>query len=793
VAENRRAAALAVIGALLALGCDETPAAPAPPPEPPSISVPQLGPGFPIDQVGWLADGQTVYVIASQHALLWDPRAGRILADDVVADPWLSAEVHVSAAGLTYASKRMSADGTWSDWPAATGSGVVRSPSLDRSAAFDTAEQRVLLLEVDGHEPVRVPIGDVTIAFTEDGQRIVTCDEHGVEIRASDTGAWLAGSPQPADYRCEVSPGDRFVVAIDDGRRGRALRDDPHALGIAHLLDGTTLAPVGDPIEHVRHVAVARDGRTFAIATTGSLEGFSVFDTETREVLAHVSMPAPDALAVRGEHIVIAGREGGVYSVARQAWVIRGSFDARQVTEDGRTVHVVGEGNDARVVVTTPDGTEQARLDLPARAQINSIVGGWMVVQLGERLWAVDPDFTAHALGDCTPDAPSASLDLPTLDFGPRATFVRTAEGRVRRILRGCIERDDGTIVRGDFEELTTSADGAWFVSVGATSFTVRSTLDGSVRSTLALDEAETMPCGSSQCALPIEFSADGSLVAMARNDELRIFDAASGARLARAHVSPRTSEMTFSGDAAVLFHVGSDETRTLFALPRLRPIAHWTTSPAERLRYRGMSSELEAGLVLDESETEMVVRDLHGAVVGRRDLEGGAGAFLLQERFLVRVDWTPGSPGRLELFTLPALEPAAWLEGHSIGAGEGFLATRVGDAVSLTRWSDEGAPVTTPLAAHVTTLGAWRDGVLIGNGEDFGEVRLVRMSDGRAARVLAVARGDELSFGFRDEDGPLAGTDFFMLRRTTLTSDGMVPEPVLPATPDAWLTAGSH
>lgn len=738
---------------------------PGPPPPPPSVLVPQVGPGAEILHYGWLAEGRVAFVIAADAVFLWEPSAGRILDVHTLTSGYSSSEVLVGAAGLAYGPDVLRTDPfEWTRFESIYEDTV--APSLDRWARLMSSPNREVLLARPGHDDVRFGVDEVTLAFSPDGASIATCGAARFEIRDSATAAWQHGVDVPADG-CEFSADGRLLFAYE-----LALDAYPVVVRAIRVVDIAAGRVIGAPLTDVDRAIAASAAGPIVVATRGTREGFSVLDLETHAERAHVSIGGAEHLDVVGEFVVASGIEGGLFAIADGRRLRSGDLRPYHVAPDGRSLEVDGSGRAARLLVVGTSGAEIARLDLPALARIDASPG---------RLWAegralhhVDPSLAIRSMGDCPRIDGSESL------FGGAHhlwAWLRAPPALVRHIAGSCIARDDGTSVLGTWDGLVVSDDETAFVSVEPPALVVRDA-EGALRATLALDAGEESPCHSSRCSVPISISSDGGLVVLARNDALRVFDGWTGERLGRARVEPLTADLAISPDGTRLVHRGLSGTRTMFELPRLRVLSRWgNDGDMPRMEWVGER-------LVESGDAGIRVLSKDGAVLA--EAADATGTVLVAGEWLLREVGM-----ETEIRSLPDLTIEARLEGRVRAASSrgALLCRRETELVAAT-FADGAEPTVREVPGGCGRFAALTDDLFAGHDDDAEiGVRLVRLADGATLRIVGVERDGALELFALDDAGPLGETlGTFMLRRPTLTADGMIPAPAHAGSLAAWI-----
>ncbi|MBK6581099.1 MAG: hypothetical protein IPG17_34075 [Sandaracinaceae bacterium] len=802
---------------LAACGGDGGTSTPAVTPPPASVLVPQVGPGPRLQSYGWIHGGPLAYVTTEGTFWIWDTAANRILYLRAFSTESLSAfstesrRVFVGPTSVRFGATLVSLT-TGEEVALTHPEGSVLAPSLDRSAEVLVDERRELVLYSLEGETARVGVSDVSLAFAPDGRHIATCSREGIQLRRTDGGAWVRGWDGSADGGCRFV-NERLIVAYHD-------EYVVHTGGssTATLLDASTLRPLGAPLRDATHVVASPDGSRLAMIVRGQLV---IVDTATQRESARPGVQATLELVTVGDTVVTDPREPTATQVSLTTGEVLqrgGPIDTRALRADGTRLALVGNGDAARLSVVSPTGAPLVRLDLPALAELGvEAPPTWspamrglterdavLVAYLGETTFTFDAALVARPVASCRPRPPVPSA-VPEPVYGRRefalervihSAFVPTEDGRAFLLSTDCIGRNGAAAVRGPFDPYAISGDHRSFVSIESGAIVVRG-VDGSARATLALEAGEEPPCESATCGMPIELSHDGAWVAVARDAELRLFDASTGVGVGRARVSPRTRQLAFAPDGTWLVHVGADGRRTRFDVPGLRPLARWAGPPDPY--GQGPVVFLTADAVVDGN----VSRSLSGTpIAGPWPDLTDASRMSLVAGHLVRATYghalaPPGAPRpevrRTDIASLPGLEVVSELAGAWAAATptDVFSCDESADILTWTSLSGpprsrviEGGCPTLGVVALGTTALAIRDG-------DLG-IRLVRRSDGAMRRVIAVTSGAGIRLVPLDGGGDRRGVEF-SLRRPRVESEGMIAAPATEGSLEAWLAAGAE
>ncbi|MBN8609739.1 MAG: hypothetical protein J0L92_04115 [Deltaproteobacteria bacterium] len=740
-----------IASSLAWVGCDDPP---QPSPEPTSASeqtathevtfdervVPQVRPAH-VGRLAWL-DADTVVAAHGPIVYQWHPESGRVLAVDHLAAA--SSPIVVSSAGMLYGAGFWRHEtASWTSLGTVDPWATTLSPTFDRVALLDSThgDRALVVRDLDGGHEQRVPIGEVSIAFSPDGASIATCGPRGVELRDARTLAWRAGWQGPSGA-CAWGPAASPIVSVSEGS--------------VVLLDPDGLTPIGDPITlAVRSVGIARDGRHVALgvgealAVEGDRAGVSIREVASGRELAFVEMRTPTALVIEGDRVAWSdeswggvGRGGILDLEGHDVLVARDGFDAGQLSPRGDVVEIA----DGEVVVTTVEGSERRWLG-PRDASLE-VVDDRLRARIGPHPW-----FASYAVGVSGVPTVFASIALPSFEtrvFGACPTLA--SDGQQRGAARsfpltgadgegwvgqGCLARADGTSRELDVQPV--AARGGLVVSTSPNTISVLG-LDGEVRATLALDRREVSPCATASCRVPFEIAPDASTIVMARGSLLRAFDAGTGARLGRANVAERTRQLLYLG-ADRLVHVGEDGVRTLFAMPTLSPLARWE-GPLDR--GRDPLFALDGG-VLDASLLRWSLRDREGRELASQP--AGVNTTSIRARgasIAVQID------DETRVYDATTLAVIATLPARLRGVGPREVYT-CADGV-MVRHVIEGASV----LAHPTTAPCG-DGLYLEGGW-----LMVHAADGdhlvapggRHARVVAGLEGDTLRVALLDDEG---------------------------------------
>ena len=791
--------------AALVLGACGAEAAPAPPPPPPgpppTVVVPQLGVGPRPLAFGWVGEGPLVYAVVRDVLSVWDTEADRIVAvAPFDTDSYGTVDVVATERAIRHHASVLSLEsGESIDFPVLQGETL--APSFDRSARVEAEPNRELVIRAPGGVETHVPIGEVALAFSPDGRRLATCGAGGVELRETDGARWVAGWQGRADGGCSFL-GESLLVAYHD-------EYVVHTGGSssATILDARTLQPIGEPLRDAHGVVATRDGARLGMVVDGQLV---IVETATHRELARPGVTMRRGLERRGDSVVVDPdtREAVQVSLITGEVLSRGGpIDPATVRSDGARVLLEGEGEHGVLTVRSRDGSTLARLTAPAAAALEVTDAHFvsetfrgleerdasLVGRVGDRLFTFDDTLEGRPVAACwPPERPRDDSPYGDRAFqGARGAWhqrvvVAEADGSAFVLATGCIGRS-ADAVEGPFDPIAISADHRSFVSIEAGAIVVRS-VEGALRSTLVLDAREEPPCSDSACRLPIELSPDGAHVAIARGPELRLFDAASGLRVARARVAERTRQIAFAPDGTWLVHVGEDGQRTRFEVPSLAVRARWRGVPDLGLR-RPVVHPLP-DLVVDRNE----VRSLDGTLLAGPWAEvSDIADHAIVSGFVVRASyghvspWQPGTPRpeirRTDAARLPGLTPVAPLRGMRIRTTRTDVLSCAEDEDVLT-WTrlDGEAPVSRVVEGGCTHgIAALGPHALV--LVDVLGARLVRRSDGAVRRVLAVQHGDHVRLVALDGSSEHAGVSFF-LRRSAITSDGMIPQPDAAAPP---------
>jgi hypothetical protein len=798
---------------LAACGGDggSAPTSPAVLPPPPSELVPQVGPGPRLQGFGWLNGGPLAYVTTESAFWIWDTEANRIVFLRGFATEFDN--VRVGPTSVRYGTMLVSL-ATGEEVELTHAEGRVLAPSLDRSAEVVVDERRELVLYGLEGETARVRIGDVSLAFAPDGRQIATCSRGGIELRRTDGAEWVRGWDGSADGGCEFV-NERIIVAYHD-------EFVVHTGGssTATLLDASTLRPLGAPMRDARHVVASPDGSRLAMIVRGQLV---IVDTATQRESARPGVEATMELVMVGDTVVTDPTQPMAAHVSLSTGEVLqrgGPIDATALRADGTRLALVGDGDAARLAVVARTGAPLVRLDLPTMAELGvegprrwlSAMRGLrssdsaLVGYVGEQGFTFDAALVARPVASCQPRPPVRRY-VPEYggtwrdSFPPPRTihsaFVPTEDGRGFLLSTDCIGRNGAEAVRGPFDPYAISGDHRTFVSIESGAIVVRG-VDGSLRATLALAPGEEPPCENATCRMPIELSHDGAWVAVARDAELRLFDASTGLRVGRARVSPRTRQLAFAPDGTWLVHVGTDGRRTRFDVPRLRALGRWTGPPDEYGDDPVVF--LTADFVVDGNST----RSLAGApLAGPWPELTDSSTLSLIAGYLVRGTYShamePVGPGvprreirRTDIASLPGLEVVSEPDGVMVEstASDVFSCNEATDVLTWTSLS--GPPTSRVIEGGCAMSGVVALGTTALAISDQGlGVRLVRRSDGAMRRVIAVTSGAGIRLVPLDGGGDRAGVEF-MLRRPGVTAEGMIPAPATEGSLQDWLAAGA-
>lgn len=775
-----RARALRLLLVLL-LGCDGGSAPPPPPPPPATVPVVQAVPAIEGATYGWLPGRGLAFIAGRDAVAVWDPESGRVVdvhgirGDGEWTEGSACARPFAAPGGLVCAGHVLRAElASWSiaptnedDWQAGPRS---YAPSLERWARVVQGSTRELVLSGWGRDDVRLGVEDVSLAWSADGLTLATCSATAVELRDGVTGAWRARFEVAADGGCHFSLDGGVVVALE--------RDAPYPnsiVGRAVLVDVRTGARIGAALENVGDALVARAGAPIVVATRGTYAGFSVLDPETRATRAHVAMASRPELALRGDAwIVASGEEGGVFSIETGERVTAGPLELSHVAEDGRALRVSGAGPDATLEVVEPRSGAVTRLRVPLLSSPRLegtllVAGARHAVDLAAR-----PVATDVAVAPECPPVPAPAPERGVVPPPPFEAWLRGPRG---------LAHVDGTCLAPAGGEPRVIPEplvaGPSFVVVGQPDGVFVHDADGVRIARLELDPGESSPCTAAGCPMPIETTS--SLVVMARNEDLRVFDATTGARLGRARVDRRTRSMSISPSGARLVHVGEDERATLFELPTLRPLQ--VLSPAPGAGYLGLFDWMGERLVEGAHGVVRVVND--GGVVADIPRPSQGWFEPGEDRIFLELDPDSTRYGDtyLEIRSGPGFATATRVDGAvRFAAARAVIVVRDGHDVLLT--FPDGAPREDDLGERASDDWTSLSAAVIATRGPNG-LHLVRLAD--RATVDVVVIGDDLvvidgTHTLADDGGHV------LLRRPTLSADGMIAAPARAMTLGAWL-----
>jgi WD40 repeat protein len=406
-----------------------------------------------VSAVAFSPDGTRIVTASSDSARLFDAATGNELAR-FEHDGYVSAVV-------------FSPDGT----RIATASGdLVEGPYSAR--VFDAAT---------GNQLVRLDHDDLVnaVAFSPDGTQVATGSwDHSARVFDAASGAMLARLDH--DGRVHVvafSPdGTRIATGSSDSARVFDVATENQLALIDHYGD-------------VYEVAFSPDGTRIA---TSSLDPARVFDAATGAELARLGRD-------RGVNAVAFSPDGT--QIATAAWDSARVFDAATGIELAR----LGHGSMVNAVAFSPDGTQIATASNDHSARVFDAATGAELARL-------DHDGAVNAVA-----------------FSPDGTRIATASGDgSARIFNPATARAELARLDhdGEVNAVAFSPDGTRIATASG---------DGSARIFNRATGAELARLNHDLWVNAVAFSPDGTRVATASGDEsMRVFDAGSGAELTR-------------------------------------------------------------------------------------------------------------------------------------------------------------------------------------------------------------------------------------------------------------------
>lgn len=742
---------VALFACAAAIACGEpatlAPAAPAPTPDPPPVWVEQLGLSGELRHARWLPGERLVALVDdTERAIVWDVETGRIVEArrDVTVSTYGGLEVDASGRRARFGVDALSLDdGRWSRIYDSLPAFAAVAPGFDRLAWL---EADGVVLDRGAAPRVRIASPRAEITYARDGTRFALCTTSDVRLFDADgaeLGRWTfppEGAGSELTQRCSFSPSGAYLVAGQ--RRPWPAVANRVVLAVPSL---SVAVPVEDATEAL---AVSPDDARYALLSVLPEERVLVIrELSTGAELHRETLPRSvrDVAFVSADLLALAsspyGDElgGGVYSIAEGRFLHRAAFpSAERVASDGRVVTADPSG---AIVLLGSDGAVLRRLDLPTEAPLSAPGPDTLVVE-GTVTTFLDRSLGARSAAGCGGANPVV---------GHRRFFrALDGEGDVVAVAAGCIARGSVVTTTDRFVPYRLSADGASFVAFDpdTTELEVWSTRDARLRA--ALGEGDDRPtCRRlAACGMPVEISPDGRFVAVAHDDDLSLFDAATGARLGHRRVPDRTASMTFSPDGSHLLHVATGErARVLLRTPALELVDARAGERAARL--------LTSDVLYEEGPVRRTITLGTGAV-DEAPLAFPAAELALDGDRLLRV-----LGDRIEVLAWPGRTSIASVPGRLLEAREGtLLVCREGRVVVATL---EGEARTTALDCdgerHLFGPGAvlaLRDRTWI----------LHRVSDGAELAVRGMATATSSTLLFRDALGPLDDSASAYLRR---------------------------